>query len=175
MEKNGHPHNNVINNITDFNSLISLLETSKIAYLKSNLSIHLHESELKLFRQVIKHDKPHHKKLRKNKYKKIMENPEGVSKLYEAHLELFLKRYKKLERKGLIKVIEDVEDLPYDFEITEKGLALFEEIKEKELAWETEISNDLEDKEELLKLLKQIAIPAMQISYSLKKQEKGVY
>lgn len=176
MNKIKHPHNDVINNLKDVNTLISLLETSKIAYLKANLSIHLHESEIKLFKQVIKHDKKHHKNVRIKQYKQLMENPDQIPKLYELHQQLYLKRYKKLEKKGIIEVIEEPDNgLPYDFVITDKGHELIKEIKEKELAWEEEISVDLEDKEELLKLLKQIAIPAMQISYLLKKQQKGVY
>jgi DNA-binding MarR family transcriptional regulator len=176
MNQTKHPHNNVINNLEEINTLISLLETSKMAYLKANLSIHLHESEIKLFKQVIKHDKKHHINLRIKRYQKLMENPDQIPELYELHLKLFLKRYKKLEKKGIIEVIEEPDNgLPYDFVITDKGQELIQEIKEKELAWEEEISEELEDKEELLKLLKQIAIPAMQISYSLKKQQKGVY
>lgn len=176
MEKIEHPHNKVINNMEEINTLISLIESSKMAYLKANLSTHLHESEIKLFKQIIKHDKKHHKNIRIKQYQKLMENPDEIPKLYKVHQELYLKRYKKLERKGIIEVIEEPENgLPYDFIITQKGQDLIKEIKEKELAWEEDVCQNLEDKEELLKLLKQIAIPALKISYDLKKLQKGVY
>lgn len=171
-----HTHDNVINNMTEINKLVSYINNSKVAYTKKNLSIHLHESEIKLFKNIVKHDKPHHKKIRVQRYKNLMENPDEIPPLFELHQELFLKRYKKLEKKGIINVIEKPDNgLAYDFEITDKGKDLIKEIEEIENKWEDQVTADVEDKEELLKLLKQVAIPSVKISYAIQKTQKGVY
>ncbi|WP_158005542.1 hypothetical protein [Methanosphaera sp. WGK6] len=47
---NKHPHNTIIKNMDDISYLITVLNDSKIAYVKKNLSIHLHEKELSLIR-----------------------------------------------------------------------------------------------------------------------------
>ncbi|MBE6487851.1 MAG: hypothetical protein E7Z86_03990 [Methanosphaera stadtmanae] len=176
MTGNSHPHDKFIENTTDIAPLVSLLDNSKTYYLQDNLSIHLHVSEIKLFKEIVKHDKPHHKKVRINQYKKLMENPDEIPKHFELHQQLFLKRYKKLERKGIIEVIDKPDNgLAYDFIITDKGLKLIDEMKKLESDWEEIVTEDIEDKEELLNLLKKISIPALKINYIHKKQQKGVY
>ena len=44
--------------------LIGVIEESKNTYVRENLSIHLHESQIKLLKNIKKHNKPHHKKIR---------------------------------------------------------------------------------------------------------------
>lgn len=176
MTGNSHPHNKVIENTRDIAPLVSLLENSKSVYVQDNLSIHLHESEIKLFKEIVKHDRPHHKKVRINRYKRLMENPDDIPKHFKLHQQLFMKRYKKLENKGIIEIIDKPDNgLAYDFIITDKGSKINDEIKKLEGDWENIVLEDVEDKEELLNLLKKLAIPALNISYLHKKQQKGVY
>lgn len=176
MTENKHPHNKVIENTKDIAPLVSLLENSKTVYVQDKLSIHLHQSEIKLFKEIIKHNKPHHKNIRIKQYKKLMENPDEIPKHFKLHQELFLKRYKKLERKGIIEVIDNPDNgLAYDIDITDKGFEILDEINKIESQWENIVLEDVEDKEELLSLLKKLAMPALGISYKHKKQQKGVY
>lgn len=58
-----HPHKKAIENMSA-SDLIGVIEESKMTYVRENLSIFLHESQIKLLKQVKKHDKPHHKKIR---------------------------------------------------------------------------------------------------------------
>ena len=48
-----HPHNKSIMNM-NASSLISIIEESKITYVRENLDIHLHRSQIKLLKEVMK-------------------------------------------------------------------------------------------------------------------------
>ena len=171
-----HPHNRAIANMNSVSSLIRILNESREAFIRKNLSIHLHPKELTLIKQIQKHIKPHHKQVRINRYKKLQENPDEIPTHYELHLKLYLARYKKLEKKGLINVEENPENgLPYDMEFTDKGNEILEEISQLEDQWDNQILEDIDDKEQLLELLRKIALPALGINYSIQKEQKGVY
>jgi hypothetical protein len=58
-----HPHKDAIANMPA-SSLVGIIEESKVTYVRENLSVFLHESQIKLLKQVKKHEKPHHKKIR---------------------------------------------------------------------------------------------------------------
>ena len=93
--KTNHPHKKVIESVDNLSVLVTILYNSKIAYVKKNLSIHLHKREISLLSDIQKHTKPHHKKVRIAKYQEI----DKESKHFQLHQEIFLKRYKKLEKK----------------------------------------------------------------------------
>ena len=90
-----HPHKNAIAEM-EASSLISIIAESKMTYVRENLSIFLHESQIKLLRNVKKHEKPHHKKVRIREYEKADKDD-----LFNMHLGLYLNKYKKLEKKRL--------------------------------------------------------------------------
>lgn len=174
MAENKHPHKNVIGNIDEIYPLITIIAESKTSYLKQNLSMHLHASQIKLLKEAKKHEKPQHRKVRVAKYKQLVENSQ-IDDLFKLHEKLYIKNYEKLAKKGLVKVDTEVEDLPYDIIITEKGKEILKEIDELEAKWQEEVLMETENKEELLKQLKQIAQLASPISYKLKKQQKFVF
>ena len=58
-----HPHIKAIEDM-DASSLINIIEESKMTYVRENLSIFLHRSQIVLLKQVKKHEKPHHKRIR---------------------------------------------------------------------------------------------------------------
>ena len=58
-----HPHKKAIESMPS-SALIGIIEESKMTYVRENLSIFLHESQVKMLKQVKKHDKPHHKRIR---------------------------------------------------------------------------------------------------------------
>ena len=95
-----HPHEKAIENMNAA-SLIGIIEESKMTYVRENLSIPLHESQIKLLKQVRKHEKPHHKRIRIKQYEKAEKN-----EWFNIHLDLYLKSYQKLAKKGLIEVDE---------------------------------------------------------------------
>ena len=64
-----HPHIKAIENM-NASSLIGIIEESKMTYVRENLSIFLHESQVKLLKQVKKHEKPHHKRIRIKQFEK---------------------------------------------------------------------------------------------------------
>lgn len=169
-----HPHKNVIESIDEAYPLISIIAESKTSYLKQNLSLHLHASQIKLLKEAKKHSKPHHRKVRIAQYKNLVEN-DKIDDLFKLHENLYIKNYEKLAKKGLVEVNTDIEDLPYDVILTEKGKEILEEIDTLEAKWQGEVLKDIEDKEELVKQLKQIAQIASPISYKLKKQQKFVF
>ena len=81
-----HPHVNVISEMEDASKLIDIIHESKISYVRSNLSIHLHESQIKLLKNVDKHSKKHHRKVRVRQYDKISDD----DKHFKLHAKLFL-------------------------------------------------------------------------------------
>lgn len=161
-----HPHIKAIENM-DASSLINVIEESKVTYVRENLSIPLHESQIKLLKQVKKHEKPHHKRIRIKQYEKAEKN-----KWFNIHLKLYLKRYKKLERKGLITVDEEPENgLAYDCLLTDDGLAILDEISSLEKEWEDVVGIDDDD----LEVLKSLALNSFEISYNHKKKRGFIF
>ena len=161
-----HPH---VNSISNMNAakLISIIEESKITYVRENLDIHLHASQIKLLKQVKKHEKPHHKGIRIRCYESAEK-----SDLFNLHLELYLKRYEKLAKKGLIEIDENPENgLPYDCILTEKGIKVLDEIDSLEMDWEKTVHINDDDLEEL----RRIAIDSFQISYKHKKSQEFIF
>ncbi len=160
-----HPHTKSIINM-NASSLISIIEESKITYVRENLSIHLHRSQIKLLKEVKKHEKPHHKRIRVKRYESADKND-----LFNLHLDLYLNRYEKLVKKGLIKIDKNPENgLPYDCFLTDKGKEILDEIDELEKEWEkiVHINNDLE-------VLRRIAIDSFEISYRHKKKQNFIF
>ena len=161
-----HPHVKAVSNMNP-TSLISVIEESKLTYVRDNLSIHLHESQLKLLKQVRKHEKPHHKKIRIKQYEKAEKTD-----LFKLHEELYLKSYKKLAKKGLIAIDESPENgIPYDCSLTEKGEEILNEISDLESEWENVVKITDEDKE----VLKKLALDSFEISYKHKKKLDFVF
>jgi predicted transcriptional regulator len=161
-----HPH---VNSISNMNAakLISIIEESKITYVRENLDIHLHASQIKLLKQVKKHEKPHHKGIRIRCYESAEK-----SDLFNLHLELYLKRYEKLAKKGLIEIDENPENgLPYDCILTEKGIKVLDEIDSLEMDWEKTVHINDDD----LEKLRRIAIDSFQISYKHKKSQEFIF
>ena len=64
-----HPHKDAVAKMPA-SALIGIIEESKMTYVRENLSIFLHESQIKLLKQVKKHEKPHHKRIRAKQFEK---------------------------------------------------------------------------------------------------------
>ena len=156
-----HPHIKAIENM-DASSWIGIIEESKLTYVRDNLDIHLHESQVKLLKQVKKHEKPHHKRIRIRQYEKAEKTD-----LFKLHEELYLKSYKKLAKKGLIEIDEEPENgLPYDCSLTDRGVETLDEISRLESEWEDVIGITDADSD----VLKQLALNSFEISYNHKKK-----
>lgn len=175
MAQINHPHQKVIENMNDIYPMISLINDSKINYIKENLSIHLHTSQLTLLKDAKKHSKPHHRRVRVAQYKKLCETPEQMDSHYELHRRLYIKKYQKLEQKGLVEVNVECEDLPYDVTLTQKGVELLKQINDLETQWQEIVLKDVEDSDKLIELLKQVTQNALPINYNHKKQQKFVF
>ena len=148
-------------------SFIGIIEESKLTYVRDNLDIHLHESQVKLLKRVRKHEKPHHKRIRIKQYEKAEKTD-----LFKLHTELYLKSYKKLAKKGLIEIDEEPENgLPYDCSLTERGTEILEEIARLESEWEEVVGVSDEDRE----VLKRLALDSFEISYNHKKKLDFVF
>lgn len=175
MSENNHPHIRIIENMKSIAPLVSMIEESRLTYIKENLSLHLHSSQIKLLKEANKHSKPAHKKVRVEKYKELMENPDQVNNLFDLHKNLFIKKYQKLEKKGLVEVNCDCEELPYDVTLTQKGNDILAEIKDLESQWQEVVLKDVEDAEVLLEGLKAVSKNALSINYNHKKQQKFIF
>ena len=161
-----HPHKKAIENM-DSASLIGVIDESRLTYVRENLSIHLHESELKLLKQVKKHEKPHHKKVRVRQFEKAEKTD-----LFNMHLELYLKKYRKLEAKGLIEIDENPENgLAYDCRLTGEGLAVLGEVESLQNEWADVVGISDEDR----KTLKKLALDSFEISYRHKKKSGFIF
>lgn len=154
-----HPHVKAISQMGDASKLVDIISESKSCYVRDNLSIHLHESQIKLIKNIVKHSKPHHRKVRVRQYAKINDD-----KHFELHLKLYLKKYKKLERLGLAEIL-DVDDLPYDVVLTDKGLEILSEIESLENEWAGKVSCDID-------ALREMALNSFVYSYRFKKNQK---
>ena len=155
-----HPHVDAISSMEDASKLIDIISESKISHVRSNLSIHLHESQIKLLKNVDKHSKKHHRKARVRQYAKISDDDAH----FKLHSKLYLKRYEKLARKNLVEIVE-VDDLPYDVVLTDYGSEILSEIRALEKDW-TEIADcDIDE-------LRKVALNTFEISYKFKKSQK---
>ena len=161
-----HPHNKSIINM-NASSLISIIEDSKITYVRENLDIHLHRSQIKLLKEVRKHEKPHHKRIRVKRYEEAEKDD-----LFDLHLDLYLNRYEKLAKKGLIEIDENPENgRPYDCYLTDKGKEILEEIDKLEMEWEKVVHIDEND----LEVLRRMAVDSFGISYKHKKNQNFIF
>jgi hypothetical protein len=161
-----HPHKDAIARMPA-SSLIGVIEESKMTYVRENLSVFLHESQIKLLKQVKKHQKPHHKRIRVKQYQKAEKDD-----LFNLHLDLYLKKYGKLAKKGLIEIDENPDSgLPYDCELTPNGIEVLDEISALENEWENVVGIDGEAKE----VLKEIALNSFEISYRHKKKQRFIF
>lgn len=144
----------------DASKLVDIISESKSCYVRDNLSIHLHESQIKLLKNVVKHSKPHHRRIRVRQYAKIADD----DKHFNLHLKLYLKSYQKLERKELVEIL-DVGDLPYDVVLTQKGSEIVDEIKALENDWADSVGCDIN-------ALRKMALNSFEYSYRFKKNQK---
>ena len=161
-----HPHNNAIAEM-DASSLISIIEESKMTYVRENLSMFLHRSQIILLKQVKKHEKPHHKKVRIREYEKAEKDD-----LFNMHLGLYLNKYKKLEKNGLIEIdLNPDNGLAYDCTLTAKGIEILDEIDSLENEWEEIVGICDEDRE----VLKKLALDSFEISYKHKKKKGFIF
>ncbi|AMD17238.1 hypothetical protein TL18_03885 [Methanobrevibacter sp. YE315] len=156
-----HPHIKAIESM-NASSFIGIIEESKLTYVRDNLDIHLHESQVKLLKQVKKHEKAHHKRIRIKQYEKAEKTD-----LFKLHEGLYLKSYRKLAKKGLIEIDENPENgLPYDCSLTDYGKEILEEIARLESEWEDVVGITDDD----LEVLKTLALNSFEISYNHKKK-----
>ena len=161
-----HPHRNAVANMPAA-SLVGIIEESKMTYVRENLSIFLHESQIKLLKQVRKHEKPHHKRIRIKQFEKAEKDD-----LFNLHLGLYLKKYQKLEKYGLIEIDLNPENgLEYDCSLTLKGIEILDEISSLENEWESVVNINDDD----LEALRKIALDAFEISYKHKKKQNFIF
>lgn len=161
-----HPHKNAIAEMPA-SSLIGIIEESKMTYVRDNLSIFIHESQIKLLKQVKKHEKPHHKRIRIKQFEKAKKDD-----LFNMHLGLYLKKYQKLERYGLIEIdLNPDNSLEYDCTLTSKGLEILAEIADLEKEWESVVNINDED----LEVLRKLALDSFEISYKHKKNREFIF
>ena len=161
-----HPHMDAVAKMPA-SSLIGIIEESKMTYVRQNLSIFLHESQIKLLKQVKKHEKPHHKKIRVKQFQKAKKDD-----LFNLHLGLYLKKYQKLEKIGLIEIDLNPENgLEYDCSLTSKGIETLDEISSLEKDWESVV--DINDDD--LEVLRKIALDSFVISYKHKKKQNFIF
>lgn len=161
-----HPHIKAIENM-EASSLIDIIEESKMIYVRENLSIFLHRSQVKLLKQVRKHEKPHHKRIRIREYEKAEKDD-----LFNMHLGLYLNKYKKLEKIGLIEIdLNPDNGLAYDCTLTVKGIEVLDEIASLEKDWEDIVGISDDD----LKSLRKLALDSFEISYNHKKKKGFIF
>ena len=161
-----HPHKDAIAKMPA-SALIGVIEESKMTYVRENLSIFLHESQIKLLKQVKKHEKPHHKKIRVKQFEKAKKDD-----LFNLHLGLYLKKYEKLAKLGLVEVDKQPNNgLEYDCTLTSEGIKILDEISDLESEWEGIV--DITDTD--TEVLKEIALNSFEISYRHKKKKGFIF
>ena len=161
-----HPHKDAIANMPA-SALVGIIEESKMTYVRENLSIFLHESQIKLLKQVKKHEKPHHKRIRAKQFEKAKKDD-----LFNVHLGLYLKKYQKLEKLGLIEIdLQPENGLEYDCKLTSKGIETLDEIASLEREWEGVIGIGDDDRD----ILKKLALDSFEISYKHKKNREFIF
>ena len=162
-----HPHIKAIENMPA-SSLIGIIEESKVTYVRENLSIFLHSSQIKLLKQVKKHEKPHHKKIRAKQFEQAKKDDD----LFILHLGLYLKKYEKLAKLGLIEVDKEPNNgLEYDCKLTPKGVEVLDEIADLESEWESVVGITDDDVE----VLRNLALNSFEISYKHKKNREFIF
>ena len=162
-----HPHRDAIAKMSA-SSHIGIIEESKMTYVKENLSMFLHSSQIKLLKQVKKHEKPHHKKIRIKQFEKAKKDDD----LFILHLGLYLKKYEKLAKLGLVEVDKEPNNgLEYDCTLTAKGREILDEINDLEVEWENVVGIDDEARE----VLKDISLNSFEISYKHKKKQGFIF
>ena len=148
-------------------SLIGIIEESKMTYVRENLSIFLHENQIKLLKQVKKHEKPHHKRIRVKQFEKAKKDD-----LFNMHLGLYLKKYQKLEKIGLIEIdLNPDNGLEYDCTLTSEGKKILDEISALEKEWESVVNINDDD----LEVLRKLALDSFEISYRHKKKKGFIF
>ena len=161
-----HPHKDAIANM-DASSLIGIIAESKMTYVRENLSVFLHESQINLLKQVKKHDKPHHKRIRVKQFERAKKDD-----LFNMHLGLYLKKYQKLEKLGLIEIdLQPQNGLEYDCHLTQNGADVLDEISNLESEWESVVGIGDDDRE----VLKKLALDSFEISYRHKKNSEFIF
>lgn len=161
-----HPHKDAIANMPA-SALIGVIEESKMTYVRENLSMFLHESQIKLLKQVKKHEKPHHKKIRIKQFEKAKKDD-----LFNLHLGLYLKKYEKLAKLDLVEVDKQPNNgLEYDCTLTSEGIKILDEISDLEREWEDIVGITDTDAE----VLKEIALNSFEISYRHKKKKGFIF
>ena len=161
-----HPHIDAIAK-KPASDLIGIIEESKMTYVRENLSIFLHESQIKLLKQVKKHEKPHHKKIRIKQFERAKKDD-----LFNVHLGLYLKKYEKLAKTGLIEVDKQPNNgLEYDCSLTPEGVKILDEIAGLESEWESVVGIGEDD----LEVLKNLALNSFEISYRHKKNREFIF
>lgn len=161
-----HPHNKSIMSM-NASSLISIIEESKTTYVREKLEIHLHANQIRLLKEVKKHEKPHHKRIRIKRYEEAEKDD-----LFNLHLDLYLNRYEKLAKKGLIEIDENPDNsLPYDCNLTSKGKEILDGIERLEKEWEKIVHIGDSD----LDVLRRLAIDSFDISYRHKKNQNFIF
>ena len=161
-----HPHIKAISEM-EASSLIDIIVESKMTYVRENLSMFLHESQIKLLKRVRKHEKPHHKRIRIREYEKAEKDD-----LFNMHLGLYLDKYKKLEKNGLIEIdLNPDNGLAYDCSLTSKGIEILDEISSLEKEWEEIVGVCEEDRE----VLRKLALDSFEISYKHKKKKGFIF
>lgn len=161
-----HPHKKAIANMNAA-SLINIIEESKMTYVRENLSMFLHRSQIVLLKQVRKHEKPHHKKVRIREYEKADKDD-----LFNMHLGLYLKKYEKLAKNGLIEIDKNPDNgLAYDCSLTVKGIEILDEIDSLEAEWESIVNINEDD----LEVIKKLALDSFEISYQHKKKKGFIF
>lgn len=161
-----HPHVKVIESM-EASSLLGIIEESKMTYVRENLSMFLHGSQIKLLKQVKKHEKPHHKRIRVKQFEKAKKDD-----LFNMHLGLYLKKYQKLEKRGLIEIdLEPNNGLSYDCMLTDDGKAILDEISSLEKEWE----DIVKIRQEEFEVLKRIALDSFEITYKHKKKQGFIF
>ena len=161
-----HPHKNAVANMPA-SSLIGIIEESKMTYVRENLSIFLHENQIKLLKQVKKHEKPHHKRIRVKQFEKAKKDD-----LFNMHLGLYLKKYQKLEKIGLIEIdLNPDNGLEYDCTLTSEGKKILDEISALEKEWESVVNINDDD----LEVLRKLTLDSFEISYRHKKKKGFIF
>ena len=161
-----HPHKDAIAKMPA-SALVGVIEESKMTYVRENLSMFLHESQIKLLKQVKKHEKPHHKKTRIKQFEKAKKDD-----LFNLHLGLYLRKYEKLAKLGLVEVDKQPNNgLEYDCTLTSEGIKILDEISDLESKWEDIVGITDSDAE----VLKEIALNSFEISYRHKKKKGFIF
>ena len=161
-----HPHKDAIAKMPA-SALIGVIEESKMTYVRENLSVFLHESQIKLLKQVKKHEKPHHKRIRVKQCEKAKKDD-----LFNLHLGLYLKKYEKLAKLELIEIDKEPNNgLEYDCTLTPKGVEILDEISDFESEWESVVGIDDDARE----VLRELALNSFEISYRHKKKQGFIF